>query len=76
MILSLVLARGGSHFGFVYVVDIMHNMVPIKRGKKSINTRWDYIKAEVNKFSGYMAAKIRSNPSGMSDSDKVCSCCY
>ena len=33
-------------------------------------SRWDHIKAEVSKFSGYMAEMIRSNPSGMSDADK------
>jgi hypothetical protein len=32
--------------------------------------RWDHIKAEVRKFAGYMAEKIRSNPSGMTDADK------
>ncbi|CAO2177288.1 unnamed protein product [Urochloa humidicola] len=41
-----------------------------ERSQKSINGRWDTIKAEVNKFSGYMADVIRSNPSGMSDADK------
>jgi hypothetical protein len=34
-------------------------------------SRWDFIKAEMSKFSGYMAAVIRSNHSGMSNSDKV-----
>ena len=34
-------------------------------------SRWDHIKAEVSKFSGYMAEMIRSNPSGMSDADKL-----
>ncbi|CAL5018056.1 unnamed protein product [Urochloa decumbens] len=41
-----------------------------KRTQKSITNRWDHIKAEVSKFSGYMAEMIRSNPSGMSDADK------
>ena len=40
------------------------------RTQKSIMSRWDHIKAEVSKFSGYMAEMIRSNPSGMSDADK------
>jgi hypothetical protein len=39
--------------------------------QKSIMSRWDFIKAEMSKFSGYMAAAIRLNRSGMSDSDKV-----
>ncbi|CAL4975054.1 unnamed protein product [Urochloa decumbens] len=42
----------------------------LKRSQKSIMSRWEYIKAEVNKFSGHMAEMIRSNPSGMSDADK------
>ncbi|CAN6166513.1 unnamed protein product [Urochloa humidicola] len=41
-----------------------------QRSQKSIASRWDTIQAEVNKFSGYMAEKIRCNPSGMSDADK------
>ncbi|CAO2167252.1 unnamed protein product, partial [Urochloa humidicola] len=41
-----------------------------ERTKKSIGSRWEHIKAEVSKFSGYMAEVIRSNPSGMSDADK------
>ncbi|KAF8698784.1 hypothetical protein HU200_035042 [Digitaria exilis] len=38
--------------------------------QKSVMNRWDHIKAEVSKFSGYMADMIRSNPSGMSYADK------
>jgi hypothetical protein len=34
-------------------------------------SRWDFIKAEMSKFSGYMAMTICLNRSGMSDSDKV-----
>ncbi|RCV19393.1 hypothetical protein SETIT_3G380400v2 [Setaria italica] len=41
-----------------------------ERTQKSIMSRWDHIKAEVSKFSGYMAEMIRSNPSGMLDADK------
>ncbi|CAN6317556.1 unnamed protein product [Urochloa humidicola] len=41
-----------------------------ERTKKSIGSRWEHIKAEVSKFSGYMADVTRSNPSGMSDADK------
>jgi hypothetical protein len=37
---------------------------------KSLLGRWDHIKAEVGKFVGYMADKIRSNPSGMAYADK------
>ena len=40
------------------------------RAQKFIMSRWDHIKAEVSKFSGYMAEMIRSNPSGMSNADK------
>ena len=40
------------------------------RTQKSIMSRWDHIKAEVSKFSGYIAEMIRSIPSGMSDADK------
>jgi hypothetical protein len=42
-----------------------------ERSQKSIMSCWDFIKAEMSKFSGYMAAAIRLNHSGMSDSDKV-----
>ncbi|CAN6203205.1 unnamed protein product [Urochloa humidicola] len=41
-----------------------------ERSQKSIMSRWEHIKAEVSKFSGYMAEMTRSNPSGMSDADK------
>ncbi|CAL5075931.1 unnamed protein product [Urochloa decumbens] len=41
-----------------------------ERSQRSIMSRWEYIKAEVNKFSGHMAEMIRSNPSGLSDADK------
>jgi hypothetical protein len=42
-----------------------------KRSQKSIMSHWDFIKDEMSKFFGYMAAAIRSNRSDMSDSDKV-----
>src|SRR6266540_5513481 len=42
-----------------------------ERSQKSLMSRWDYIKAEVSKFSGYMAEMIRRNLSSMNDSDKV-----
>ncbi|CAL5070787.1 unnamed protein product [Urochloa decumbens] len=41
-----------------------------ERSQKSIMSRWDFIKTEVSKFSGYMADVMRSNRSGMSDADK------
>ncbi|CAO2194709.1 unnamed protein product [Urochloa humidicola] len=41
-----------------------------ERTKKSIGSRWEHIKAEVSKFSGYMADVTRSNPSGMSAEKK------
>jgi hypothetical protein len=34
-------------------------------------SHWDFIKAEMSKFSGYMAAAICLNRSGLSDSNKV-----
>jgi hypothetical protein len=42
-----------------------------ERSVRSLQSRWDIIKAEVGKFSFY-ADVIRENPSGMSDADKVC----
>src|SRR6266540_1453125 len=42
-----------------------------ERSQKSLMSRWDFIKAEVSKFSGYMAEMLRMNQSGMNDSDKV-----
>ncbi|WVZ93109.1 hypothetical protein U9M48_039117 [Paspalum notatum var. saurae] len=41
-----------------------------ERSQKSISTCWDLIKSEVGKFAGHMSEMIRSNPSGVSDSDK------
>ena len=41
------------------------------RSFRSLQSRWDIIKAESFKFSGYMENVIRDNPSGMSDADKV-----
>jgi hypothetical protein len=41
------------------------------RSQKSIMSRWDFIKVEMSKFSGYMTTAIHSNRSSMSDSDKV-----
>jgi hypothetical protein len=42
-----------------------------ERSQKSIISWWNFIKAEMSRFSGYMAAVIRSNRSDMADSDKV-----
>ena len=43
-----------------------------ERSVKSLQNRWDTIKAEVGKFSSFHADVIRENPSGLSDADKVC----
>ncbi|KAF8715535.1 hypothetical protein HU200_027192 [Digitaria exilis] len=43
-----------------------------ERSVKSLQSRWDTIKAEVGKFSSFYADVIRENPSRMSDADKVC----
>ncbi|TVU42397.1 hypothetical protein EJB05_08799, partial [Eragrostis curvula] len=40
-----------------------------ERTQKSITSRWDRIKAEISKFSGYMTDMVRTNPSGMTDAD-------
>jgi hypothetical protein len=42
-----------------------------ERSFRSLQSRWDTIKAEANKFAGYMTDVLRDNPSGMSDADKV-----
>jgi hypothetical protein len=42
-----------------------------ERSGRSLQSRWDTIKAESSKFAGYMANVLRDNPSGMSDADKV-----
>jgi hypothetical protein len=34
-------------------------------------SHWDFIKAEMSKFSGYMVVAICSNRSGMTDLDKM-----
>jgi len=43
-----------------------------ERSVKSLQNRWDTIKAEVGKFSSFHADVIHENPSGLSDADKVC----
>ncbi|KAJ1266422.1 hypothetical protein BS78_08G149900 [Paspalum vaginatum] len=42
-----------------------------ERTKRSIMCRFDIIKAEVRKFSRYMAEIFSRNPSGLSDADKT-----
>jgi len=42
-----------------------------ERSVKSLQNRWDTIKAEVGKFSSFHADVIRENPSGLSDADKT-----
>ncbi|RLN34939.1 hypothetical protein C2845_PM03G00830 [Panicum miliaceum] len=42
-----------------------------ERSVRSLQSRWDIIKAEVRKFSSFYADAIRENPSGMSDADKT-----
>ncbi|TVU35356.1 hypothetical protein EJB05_17242 [Eragrostis curvula] len=41
-----------------------------ERSLRSLQSRWDIIKAEVGKFASVYADVIRENPSGMSDADK------
>jgi len=43
-----------------------------ERSVRSLQSRWDIIKAEVGKFASFYADVVRENPSGMSDADKVC----
>jgi hypothetical protein len=42
-----------------------------ERSVRSLQSRWDNVKAEVGKFAAFYANAIRENPSGMSDADKV-----
>jgi len=42
-----------------------------ERSVKSLQNRWDTIKAEVGKFSSFHADVIHENPSGLSDADKT-----
>ncbi|PVH63661.1 hypothetical protein PAHAL_2G079300 [Panicum hallii] len=42
-----------------------------ERSVRSLQSRWDIIKAEVGKFSSFYADVIRENPSGMLDADKT-----
>jgi hypothetical protein len=42
-----------------------------ERTVRSLQSRWDTIKAEVTLFASYYADSIRENPSEMSDADKV-----
>nr|XP_034594732.1 uncharacterized protein LOC117856487 [Setaria viridis] len=57
--------------------DIIMQRYNLRRGSyperslRSLQSRWDIIKAEVGKFSSFYADAIRENPSGMSDADKI-----
>lgn len=42
-----------------------------ERSLRSLQSRWDIIKAEANKYSKYYYEAVRINPSGMTDSDKT-----
>jgi len=42
-----------------------------ERSVRSLQSRWDNVKAEVGKFAAFYANAIRENPSGMSDADKT-----
>ncbi|CAN6270842.1 unnamed protein product, partial [Urochloa humidicola] len=42
-----------------------------ERSLRSLQSRWEVIRAEASKFAGYYADVIRENPSGMSDADKT-----
>jgi len=42
-----------------------------ERSVRSLQSRWDIIKAEVGKFASFYADVVRENPSGMSDADKT-----
>jgi len=42
-----------------------------ERSVRSLQSRWDTIKAQVGKFSSFYADVNRENPSGMSDADKT-----
>ncbi|KAJ1274676.1 hypothetical protein BS78_05G080100 [Paspalum vaginatum] len=70
VVLSPTPGRGRSHFGVVLLTDTTHNAATIRKGHSNQLIHWDLIKAEIGKFSGYMAEMTRSNPSGLSDSDK------
>jgi hypothetical protein len=41
------------------------------RLNRALSSRWDKIRADVSKFSGYYARVLREKQSGMSDEDKV-----
>ncbi|CAN6274205.1 unnamed protein product, partial [Urochloa humidicola] len=42
-----------------------------ERSLRSLQSRWDIIKAEARKFASFYADVIRENPSGMSDAYKT-----
>ncbi|CAO2205817.1 unnamed protein product [Urochloa humidicola] len=42
-----------------------------ERSWKSLQCRWELVKADVSKFASYHADAVRANPSGMSDADKT-----
>ena len=42
-----------------------------ERSFRSLQSRWETIKAEASKFAGHMANVLKDNLSGMSDADKV-----
>jgi hypothetical protein len=41
------------------------------RLNRALSSRWDKIRADVSKFSGYYARVLRENQSGLTDDDKV-----
>ena len=43
-----------------------------ERSVRSLQCRWDTIKAQVGEFSSFYVDVNRENPTGMSDADKVC----
>jgi hypothetical protein len=42
-----------------------------ERTKRSLQSRWDIIKAEMGKFCSFCADCVRENRRGMSDAEKV-----
>jgi hypothetical protein len=41
------------------------------RVNRALSSRWDKIRADVSKFSGYYARVLREKQSGLTDDDKV-----
>jgi hypothetical protein len=69
--LLCTLDKGGRGFGLeLKKVQRTKGQFPC-RLNRALSSRWDKIRADVSKFSGYYARVLREKQSGLTDDDKV-----